>query len=65
MDEQMGRRTAHELGLRVTGILGVLLIAKENGCLPAIRPVIADLRVRAGCWFSESLVAGVLIEAGE
>ena len=38
MDEQMGRRTARELGLRVTGILGVLLIAKERGCITEISP---------------------------
>ena len=65
MDEQLGRRTARELGLRVTGILGVLLIAKERGHVTEIKPVIEDLRKRAGCWFSEPLVAGVLSEAGE
>ncbi len=65
MDEQMGRRTARELGLRVTGILGVLLIAKERGFITEIKPVIADLRKRAGSWFSDPLVAGVLSEAGE
>jgi len=38
MDELSGRRTATSLGLRVMGILGVLLWAKRQQLIPAVGP---------------------------
>lgn len=65
LDERLGRRVARTLGLRVTGLLGTLVLAKQRGLLPAVRPVITDLRIRAGCWFEEALIADVCRAAGE
>lgn len=65
LDDQKGRRTALALGLPITGLLGVLLIAKRSGHLPLLHPAILSLREKAGCRFAESLVADVLRAAGE
>jgi predicted nucleic acid-binding protein len=40
IDERDGRVFARQLGLHVTGVLGVLLRAKRTGRLPAIKPEI-------------------------
>jgi uncharacterized protein len=65
LDEQMGRQAALALGLPITGLLGVLLLAKRAGHLASLRPVILSLQEKAGCWFAEPLVADVLRSAGE
>ncbi len=65
MDERLGRRVAQSLGLRTTGVLGCLVLAKRDGHLPAISTVIAELQSMAGCWFDEELIAAVLRAAGE
>ena len=65
MDERLGRRVAEALGLHPTGVLGCLVLAKRDGLLPAIAPVIAELQTIAGCWFDDALLAAVLRAAGE
>jgi uncharacterized protein len=40
LDEREGRKAAKSLGLKVTGILGVLLRAKQLGELESLQPVI-------------------------
>lgn len=64
MDDAEGRRAAHELGLRVTGLLGVLVEAKATGMLAAIAPVLDEL-VASGFWLSEAMRSVVLRSAGE
>ena len=61
---KLGRRAALGLGLPVTGLLGILMLAKQTGHLPAIRPVILTLREKVGCWFAEPLVEQVLRAGG-
>lgn len=65
IDERRGRREAERLGLTVTGVLGVALLAKRRGLVSTIAPLIDDLRQRARCWFDDDLVADVLRTAGE
>ena len=65
IDERLGRRVARTLGLRVTGLLGTLILAKQRGHLEAVKPVIEELRTRAGCWFDDALIADVINAAGE
>lgn len=64
IDEAVGRRMARLHGLRVTGSLGVLLRAKREGHVSALRPAIEAMRAR-GIWLSPRLVEGVLQMAGE
>lgn len=48
LDEREGRKVAKSLGLKVTGILGVLLRAKQSGELKSLQPVIDELISKAG-----------------
>ena len=65
MDERLGRRVARALGLIPTGVLGCLVLAKQDGHLATVSPVIAELQDRAGCWFDDALIAAILRAAGE
>ncbi|MBI4617706.1 MAG: DUF3368 domain-containing protein [Planctomycetes bacterium] len=65
IDEEDGRVEARRLGLSVIGLLGTLVMAKNQGVLPAIRPVVEDLRTRASFWMSDALVEEVLGSVGE
>jgi hypothetical protein len=60
LDERDGRKVAKSLGLQVTGVLGVLLRAKESGDLPSLQPVITDLTENAGFRIAPDLLARVL-----
>lgn len=64
IDERRGRLVARTIGLRVSGSVGVLLKAKREGMLSAVRPCLEAMRSR-GIWLSERLVAFALREAGE
>ena len=44
MDEAIGRSYAGAWGLRVTGLVGVLLAAKRDGLVPRVRPFLERLR---------------------
>lgn len=64
LDERLGRRVAMERGLQVAGTLAVLLRAKRQGLLPAVGPVIDQMRAQ-GRHISDGLRARALAEAGE
>jgi predicted nucleic acid-binding protein len=65
IDEQEGRQYAAQAGLSVSGVLGVLLRAKRNGTIQALRPEIESLRNKARFFISPSLEVRVLAAAGE
>ena len=65
IDEQHGRQVALAHGLRITGLLGILILAKSRGLVPVVEPLIRELRSTAGCRFADALVAQVLREVGE
>lgn len=60
LDERDGRKAAKSLGLQVTGVLGVLLRAKESGALPSLQPVIEELTQKAGFRIGPELMARIL-----
>jgi len=39
IDERRGRTAANRLGIRITGLLGVLVEAKQRSFIPAVRPL--------------------------
>ncbi len=43
MDERKGRAAAQRMKLQLTGTVGILLLAKEKGLLPAVGPWLARL----------------------
>jgi uncharacterized protein len=65
MDERRGRALAANYGLNVTGLLGVLLQAKHNDCIPAVKPLINQLVEQVGFRVSNQLYAAILQTAGE
>ena len=64
MDDSEGRRVARGLGLRLTGLLGILIEAKARGSISAIRPLLDQLVVE-GFWISDAMRRIVLDAAGE
>ena len=60
MDERKGRQVARALGLHVTGLLGILVLAKEGGLISAVKPWIERLQRDTHCWFDTKLVEEVL-----
>jgi predicted nucleic acid-binding protein len=64
IDERLARRHAKRLGLTLTGTLGVLLKAKEQGVIPVIAPLIDQLR-QGGIRLSQAVVTEALELAGE
>lgn len=65
VDERHARERARRLGIRLTGVLGVLVEAKTRRIVPAVKPVILDLRELAGFHVSPALQADVLRQIGE
>ncbi|MDY6781027.1 MAG: DUF3368 domain-containing protein [Cyanobacteriota bacterium] len=65
IDERLGRSEAKRLGLRITGILGVLLAAKRQGLIENVRPILDRLIGEANFWMSNRLYDETLILAGE
>jgi uncharacterized protein len=65
MDERAGRQKALEMGLKVTGVIGVLLTAKGLGLVTAVRPLLDELESNAGFWMSKDFRNYVLELAGE
>ncbi len=65
LDDALGRRIAQHLELTYTGTLGVLVKAKKEGHLPAVKPVLEALIGQTTMYLSGNLVGWVLREAGE
>jgi len=65
LDEREARRAAKALGLKVTGVIGVLLRAKQRGELLSVRLALEELQQRAGFRIGKELLDGVLRQASE
>jgi len=63
-DDREARLAAVRLDLPVIGTVGILLEARRRDLVPALAPVLMDLRAK-GVWLSRSLIDAVLAEAGE
>ena len=55
IDDRAGRQAAEKLNIKITGLVGVLLLAKEKGLIKSVVDVIEDIRGK-GYWLSNSLV---------
>jgi len=65
LDERDGRSMAVRLGLRVTGVLGVLLRAKRTAGISSLRSELEALRSTAGFFIASRLEEEILKSAGE
>lgn len=64
IDDGAGRRCAETLGVSLLGTLGLVMIAKKRGLIPAARPVIALLK-QHGMFLSESTIDRAMVLVGE
>jgi predicted nucleic acid-binding protein len=64
VDDRAGRSAARRLGVNVTGIVGVLIRAKQEGHIPMIRPILEIIR-NHGYWLSDAVVETAVKLAGE
>lgn len=65
IDEQIGRAIAKSEGLTIVGVLGVLLIAKQQNHIEALKPMLDILSKETGFWVSKKLYEHLLWLAGE
>ena len=65
IDELRGRMVARRFGIPTLGLLGILKLAKQQGVLPIIGPLLEKLEQQAGFWVGAALRCRVLREAGE
>ena len=64
IDERKARRYAERLKLPLSGTLGVVLLAKEEGIVASAAPLLRSIQ-KAGLYLHEDLIAQVLKIAGE
>jgi predicted nucleic acid-binding protein len=64
IDEQKGRKLAKQLGLTITGTLGVLAQAKQNGLIPMLLPLVDKIK-QTDFRLSEELIKETLKQVGE
>jgi hypothetical protein len=65
MDEREGRKCAKSVGLKVTGVLGILLRAKNEGKISSLKEVIEELYKEAGFRIGDALIDKLLRVSGE
>lgn len=65
MDERKGRKIAEEQGLKIIGLLGLLIKAKQQGFISELKPLLNDLIENIGFRVSEQLYNRVLREINE
>ncbi|MBE2283955.1 MAG: DUF3368 domain-containing protein [Prosthecobacter sp.] len=65
MDERLGRKLAQVHHLRVTGLLGFFVLAKNKGLVAEVAPLIREAQKLGNCWFGEHLIQAVCSSVGE
>ncbi|MCG7849057.1 MAG: DUF3368 domain-containing protein [ANME-2 cluster archaeon] len=65
LDESEARRVAKLYGLRITGIIGILIRAKSEGKIVSLRDELDKLRNEAGFWIDDELYNRVLQSVAE
>lgn len=64
IDEHLGRAVATRLGVRIIGLLGVLIEAKHRGLIQEVKPLV-DALMSLGFHIKQNLYQRVLQAAGE
>ncbi|WP_404788088.1 DUF3368 domain-containing protein [Altericista sp. CCNU0014] len=65
IDERLGRSIAASYGLKLRGLLGILINAKQQGLIPVLKPILDRLIDQAGFRVSQALYDQTLQEVGE
>jgi predicted nucleic acid-binding protein len=64
IDEKIGRNMAEYLGLRVTGTLGILLKAKQQGLIASFKECVTTMQ-NQGIYYHPDLLKKLLNQVGE
>ena len=64
IDEKLGRFHAKHADLKVTGTIGILIKAKNQGIIKDLKPLLYELTEK-NVWISEKLIIEILKQAGE
>jgi hypothetical protein len=64
IDEKIGRNMAEYLGLRVTGTLGILLKAKQQGLIASFSDCVTTMQ-NQGIYYHPALIKKLLSQVGE
>jgi len=56
IDDRAGRQAAEDLGINKTGLVGILILAKQRGYVDDISSLLEQLR-SAGYWLSDEILA--------
>lgn len=64
IDDHVGREVAEKLNIPTTGLIGILLLAKEKGIIEKIGPLLDEMR-NQGYWLSDKVVDAARQLAGE
>lgn len=65
IDERLGRSVASTHGLKLRGLLGILINAQQQGLIPVLKPILDRLINQAGFRVSQALYERTLQEVGE
>lgn len=64
LDDLAARKIARTLGIKVMGSVGLLLLAKRNGLISEVRPIL-EAMIETDFRISERLFSSILQETGE
>ncbi|RPI03025.1 MAG: DUF3368 domain-containing protein [Calditrichaeota bacterium] len=65
IDERLGRSVASRFNIKYIGVLGIIVEAKLKGLIGQVKPLLDELRVKAGFWMSNNLYSKILKVAKE
>ena len=64
IDERTGYQIAQRQGIHTIGTLTVLLMAKQQGIIPSVKPLLDDM-IQQGRWYSQFVYNDFLRKIGE
>ena len=64
LDDRKARKLASSLGLKLTGMLGILIKGKKSGILPSVTQILEELK-KTDFRISQKIIDRILKEAGE
>ena len=65
IDEKLGRQVALREGLRITGLIGLAVEAKQQKIIPSVRELVVQLELEAGFRLSDAVKSEAFRLAGE
>lgn len=64
IDERLGYKIAQSKGINAIGTLSILLMAKEQGIIKSVKPLLDDM-IQKGRWYSQSVYENFLKQTNE